>query len=291
MVMSRRNNKIYKWSSIPLLSLEEKEKIRFIGGSPLIIGGSYNNYSPPIISSSSAYISGTEKIYLMVPSKISDLARQNTDFIIYALPDQKITRGVAKKIIKLVEKKKVSPSSILIGSGVTGVWKEVGFLIDKLSKEHNYPIVVDRDAVKNDVISFLRNLDNLLLLINNRILLNIFNRKYGSRKELYDIIKDIANDYSIQIVYLDNNALVSSNGSENFAVEPPESFKLKYNDPYVLSGLITGISSKSISLYESSILSIKIFVKTFIYIYENIGISYSSSDLLTYLKQSFKDYF
>ncbi len=285
--MKYKGVKIYNWRDLVSLDIS---RIRFIKGSPLIIGGGYNNSSPPIISSLTAYASGVEKVYSMVPSKIFDIARHNIDLIIYPFPDQKITRGVAKKIIKLIGKRKVSPSSVLIGPGITGIWKEVGFLASKLLDNYNFPIIIDKDAVKNEIFRLHHSSRDLLLIINNKVLLSIFNYRYASLQELYDKINDIVEKHNVKIIYADDNALIFSDENGNLVVKNPDIFKLKYYDSYIFSGLIAGISAKLDSLYESSILAVKIYINTFASIYREIGISYSFIDVFTYLKKLFRKF-
>src|SRR5690349_23836793 len=75
-------------------------------GIVLIVGGSRIYHGAPVLASIAALRAGTDLVFTAIPrSNIIPVRAYSPDFIVLPLPDEKLTIGVANRIMALLPKK------------------------------------------------------------------------------------------------------------------------------------------------------------------------------------------
>ena len=261
-----------------------KEVFREVCGNILVVGGSYLHYSPPVISGYTLSSLGCSGVYLIVPSKhLYTVSTQLMAVEVYPLPDQKITKGGVNKILKYLDKGRMDPESAYIGAGVTGVWSEVGVLIYRLAKEYNIPLVLDRDAVRPQVLRHVGKDGFEILSILDKAVLN---RLLESRSnEVGDDIKRIFELYSIRMIYIGDGYIASypEDGDEVVGLEFKPSLK-KY-ERYVLASLGSYLLALGVPARYTSILAPAMYLGARDHMVKDLGTMYNLEDTLLYLRE------
>ncbi len=128
-------------------------------GSIAVIGGSRLYHGAPVLSALGALRTGVDLVYLFVPHILVDPIRSlSPNFIVYPLPDAKITPGVANKILNSIPK----IDSAVIGPGAgrqrTEGMKQLSFGL----AEKRVKLVLDADALLPGVTEHLGNCEVVL---------------------------------------------------------------------------------------------------------------------------------
>jgi len=260
-------------------------------GRLLIIGGSKLYSSQPLISGLAAEYTGLDSIYMAVPEKISNIIRSYTlSITTIPLPDMKITKGVANKILKLIERRKVSIDTVMIGPGLTGIGREISILAYKLSKL-GLNILVDSGGIYSDLIRFLKG-GNILITPKIGELKIILNKEITTLND--DILNNIINlckEYKYSLLLKSTGMyLIFSPEGDIYVVEHPTPSHTKYGISYVLTGLAAGFLARAKKPTYASILASYFTVKTCENVYEKYGFHYTIEDILNTLKNILKEY-
>lgn len=84
-------------------------------GRVLVVGGSWRNHGPPVLAGLAALYSGVDEVTIAVPEDIATPVRcYSPDYDVIKLSDYRLTRGVSRRLLKLVK----DADSALIGVGL-----------------------------------------------------------------------------------------------------------------------------------------------------------------------------
>ncbi len=123
-------------------------------GSVAIIGGSKLYHGAPVLSALGALRTGVDLVYLFVPHIVVNPIRSlSPNFIVYPLPDAKITPGVANKILNSIPK----IDSAVIGPGAGRQRTEGMRQLSLGLAERRVKLVLDADALFPGVTEHLNN--------------------------------------------------------------------------------------------------------------------------------------
>lgn len=269
-----------------------KEKIEKLGSGLLVVGGSYLYHSPPLIASKIAYLTGLRNLYLTVPSKNLNPSRIGLDYIVVPLPDQKVTGGASNKLIRYVENKRIDVTTALIGPGLTGIWREVGLLAYKLSKEHDVIVVLDKDSINSDVLSVLKNKERKVLVLHPRNVYRLSRElsKGCLEEHTLDFLSSISSSTSSTVVYFADKGVLIVEDSNVISYSPSiNPLSLKYSDHYVFSGLLSGLLTKSVPIVDCTLISVYIYEKLYAKLLRWRGYSYELVDVVNLAKITFNE--
>jgi len=260
-------------------------------GRLLIIGGSKIFSSQPLISGLAAEYTGLDSIYLAVPEKISSIIKSYTlSITIIPMPDMKITKGVVNKILKLIERRKVSIDTVMIGPGLTGIGKEISILAYKISKL-GLNILIDSGAIYSDLIRFLKG-SNILITPKAGELKIILNKEITElNDDILNNIIDLCKEYRYTLLLKSTGRYMTfSPEGKIYIIDHPVPIHTKYGISYVLTGLAAGFLARTKKPVYASILASYFTVKTCENVYEKYGFHYTIEDILDTLKNILKEY-
>ncbi|MGC8568794.1 MAG: NAD(P)H-hydrate dehydratase [Nitrososphaeria archaeon] len=116
-------------------------------GRVLVVGGSWMYHGAPYIASLAALISGVDLVYTAVPKPlVNPIRSMNPNLIVIPLPDFRLTRGSARRLIRLMPEVDV----VLIGNGL-GKGNEEG-IIELIKESPVKRLVLDADALTAEVV-------------------------------------------------------------------------------------------------------------------------------------------
>ncbi|HIE36939.1 TPA: hypothetical protein EYP83_02125 [Candidatus Geothermarchaeota archaeon] len=122
-------------------------------GRLAIIGGSYLNMNPPMISALTAAKLSLDSIYLVIPERHARIRGfPSISISPIFMPDFKITKGVVNKIIKYVKRRRINADVFHIGPGMAGYKKYVSKLIEELSSFEGSLLLLDSGSLYPEVL-------------------------------------------------------------------------------------------------------------------------------------------
>ncbi|MEM0286759.1 MAG: NAD(P)H-hydrate dehydratase [Nitrososphaerota archaeon] len=121
-------------------------------GRVLVLGGNWLYHGAPFHSARGAQASGVDLVYLAVPKQISSALRSmSADFIVYPLPDTKLTLGAVNRLLKWLPE----IDSAVIGPGtVKPPQKSMQRLLLEL-KSRGIAVVLDAGALEKENVQLL----------------------------------------------------------------------------------------------------------------------------------------
>jgi ADP-dependent NAD(P)H-hydrate dehydratase len=113
-------------------------------GRVLVVGGSRVYHGAPYHAARGAQSAGVDLVYVAVPATVSlPIRSMSADLIVYPLPDQKLTKGCARRLIKWIP----GVDSAVIGPGMEGVDPEaLQYLVTEL-QSMGAKLVLDAGAI------------------------------------------------------------------------------------------------------------------------------------------------
>jgi len=125
-----------------------------MNGTVCVVGGSRLYHGAPFLCASGALRAGVDLVFIAVPAVIATAVRSlSPDFIVVPLPDTKLTRGNATKLISWVEK--VDAYAIGPGLGPQNP-EELAYFVNQL-KGVGKGLVVDADALRPRILESIKN--------------------------------------------------------------------------------------------------------------------------------------
>jgi|Deesub1362A_J573_1020465.scaffolds.fasta_scaffold00008_52 hypothetical protein len=251
-------------------------------GNILVVGGSYLHHSPPVVAGYSLSNLGCNEVTLFVPSKhLHTVASKLMTVEVFPLPDQKITKGGVNKILKYLDKGRMHPQSAYVGAGVTGVWREVGILVYRLAKEHNIPLVLDRDAVRPPVLQHISGGLEIIMMMDKAVL----NRVLESRGDIGDDIRKVWDSYSARVIFIGDGYIASYLEEEDELIGLKFEMPLKKYEYYVLASLASILLAKGIPAKYTSILAPAMYLEARGHMIRDLGALYGLEDTILYLRE------
>ena len=223
-------------------------------GVVLVVGGSRIYHGAPIFSALGAYRAGVDLVYLAVPEKISTPIRAySPSFIVFPLPDVKLTEGCVNKIVRNIEKGKIRANSAIIGPGLAGHEKTIGLLAYKLSNL-GIRLVIDASALRSEVIRMIRNRE-VVITPHEGEFLRVFGEKLERELEKRaEKVKKFANDYGV-VILLKGPTDVISDGKEVYFNKTGTAGMTVGGTGDVLSGLVAGFMARGLKPLDAAIVA------------------------------------
>lgn len=258
-------------------------------GRVMVIGGSFLYHGAPLLSSLAALRSGIDLIYIAVPRALSmSIRAYSPDLIVLPLPDMKITRGVSNKIVKLIEREKISVDSILIGPGLTGIKREIGILAHKLSTL-NIKLVLDAGALYPEIIKYVRGTESIITPHPGEFY-RIFKTKLD--EELDSKINKVlsyADEYGLTIL-LKGKVDIISDGSKVYINKTGNPGMTVGGTGDVLAGLAVGLLAKKTSPIAAAYAAAYINGKCGENAYVKYGLHFTATDIIAEIPSVMKEF-
>ena len=130
-----------------------------MNGTVCVVGGSRLYHGAPFLCAMGAMRSGVDLVFIAVPASIATAVRSlSPDFIVVPLPDSKLTRGNVSKLMSWVP----DVDTFAVGPGLGA--QNPDSLVQALNrmKGDGRSLVVDADALRNQVIPSIRNTETVV---------------------------------------------------------------------------------------------------------------------------------
>lgn len=255
-------------------------------GITLIVGGSRIYHGAPLLASMAALRSGVDLVYTAVP-KINMVSSRNfsADLIVIPFPDDKLTSGAVKRLLKSIPKK---IHSAAIGMGLNFAKPQALLSLIQDLMNQDVCLIVDAGALIPEILT---------LITNSKVVVTPhageFKRIFGiavpeKLPDQVDIVTMKAKEFGITIA-LKGYWNIVSDGESVFVTQRTTSAMTVGGTGDILSGLVAGYLTKYspvmasiMGLYFNGIAGLKV--------YEKIGLHMVSSDLLDELPFVMKEY-
>ena len=136
-----------------LIPPRKKDAHKRMNGTVCVVGGSRIYHGAPFLCASGAIRSGVDLVYIAVPAQIAGAVRSlSPDFIVYPLPDSKLTRGNVAKLMAWVPK----VDAFAVGPGLGEQKPEMFVNALNQMKGDGRSLVVDADALRPQIIPSIR---------------------------------------------------------------------------------------------------------------------------------------
>ena len=218
-------------------------------GTVLVVGGSYIYHGAPILSSIAALRTGCDLVYTAVPKINAQATRSvSPNLIVLPLVDQKLTRGVVRKLIGQIPK---SLDSATIGMGLAIADTEALKILVKSLVDSDVRLSLDASALIKDVLPLISNKNSVVTPHAGE-----FKRLFGesppdSLKPRVTMVEKLAKKYKITIL-LKGATDVVSNGTTTYLNPKKTPAMTVGGTGDVLSGLVAGMLAKNRNPLESA---------------------------------------
>ncbi|MEM4310801.1 MAG: NAD(P)H-hydrate dehydratase [Nitrososphaerales archaeon] len=246
-------------------------------GIALVVGGSWLYHGAPTLAALAALRSGIDLVYLATPKNIAPSIRAiSPNLIVLPLPDAKLTKGSARRLIKWLPKK---VDSSVIGPGL-GKQNTDGMklLVDELSMS-KIKILLDADALQLDVIERLKGKDCVITPHAGEFK-RVFNIELkGNYEDKAIMVKEKAKEYNI-IVLLKGKYDIISDGERVVINKTGCSAMTVGGTGDVLAGLVAGLMAKGIEPFIASVFGAYINGIAGERAYQKLGLHIMATDLI-----------
>ncbi len=256
-------------------------------GRLAIIGGSYLNMNPPIISALSASKISLDSIYLVIPEKHARIRGfPSISISPIFMPDFKVTKGVVNKILKYVRRRRINAQTFHVGPGLAGFRKYIVKLVEELAKLEDTYIVIDTGSIYPEVLELDLDWKRIVISPHEGELKQVFGLENVSLEDISSIVKgryNLVAKLLKGIYFFDRDSGLKSYLEYNI-VQPT-----RFGSLYVYTGLLSGFLAYTRDIEKAVILSQYTFLKTL----ENVGVNgclhWEIEDLISALKNFFRE--
>ena len=256
-------------------------------GRLAIIGGSYLNMNPPIISALSASKISLDSIYLVIPEKHARIRGfPSISISPIFMPDFKVTKGVVNKILKYVRRRRINAQTFHVGPGLAGFRKYIVKLVEELAKLEDTYIVIDTGSIYPEVLELDLDWKRIVISPHEGELKQVFGLENVSLEDISSIVKgryNLVAKLLKGIYFFDRDSGLKSYLEYNI-VQPT-----RFGSLYVYTGLLSGFLAYTRDIEKAVILSQYTFLKTL----ENVGVNgclhWEIEDLILALKNFFRE--
>jgi ADP-dependent NAD(P)H-hydrate dehydratase len=209
-------------------------------GTVLIAGGSRFYHGAPVLATMAALRSGADLVYTAVPRSIITAVRSFSPAIIaLPLPDDKLTKGSANRLIAMLPKNAESAS---IGMGMSLEPEALSMLVRKL-RQAGTKILLDASALIPQVLEEISNTGTIVTPHSGEYK-RLFGSEAGSTKEeMISNVHKSAKEYGITIA-LKGWVNIISDGEHLTAIKRTTPAMTVGGTGDVLSGLAAGLLAK-----------------------------------------------
>jgi ADP-dependent NAD(P)H-hydrate dehydratase len=220
-------------------------------GTVLVAGGSRFYHGAPVLATMAALRSGADLVYTAVPRSIITAVRSFSPAIIaLPLPDDKLTKGSANRLVAMLPK---NADSACIGMGMTLDPEALAALVRKL-RQVNTKIVLDASALIPQILGEISNTGTIVTPHPGEYK-RLFGSEAGSSKEeMTSNVHNLAKEHGITIV-LKGWVNIISDGEQVAAIKRSTPAMTVGGTGDVLSGLTAGLLAK-MNPFDAAIVAI-----------------------------------
>jgi ADP-dependent NAD(P)H-hydrate dehydratase len=244
-------------------------------GTVLIAGGSRYYHGAPVLATMAALRSGADLVYTAVPRSIITAVRSFSPAIIaLPLPDDKLTKGSANRLIAMLPKNADSAS---IGMGMSLDPEALITLVRKL-RQAGTKILLDASALIPQVLGEISNTGSIVTPHVGEYK-RLFGSEPGSTKEeMTSNVHKLAKDYGVTIA-LKGWVNIISDGEQLAAIKRPTPAMTVGGTGDVLSGLATGLLAK-MKPFDAALVAICLNGLAGTLAYKKAGLHIIATDLI-----------
>jgi ADP-dependent NAD(P)H-hydrate dehydratase len=254
-------------------------------GTVLIAGGSRFYHGAPVLSTMAALRSGADLVYTAVPRSIITAVRSFSPAIIaLPLPDDKLTKGSANRLMAMLPKNADSAS---IGMGMSLDPEALIALVRNL-RQAGTKILLDASALIPQVLEEISNTGSIVTPHSGEYK-RLFGREPGSTKE--DMTSDVhklAKEHGITIA-LKGWVNIISDGEQLAAIKRSTPAMTVGGTGDVLSGLAAGLLAK-MKPFDAAIVAIYLNGLAGTHAYKQAGLHMIATDLIDNLPLVMKQF-
>jgi ADP-dependent NAD(P)H-hydrate dehydratase len=244
-------------------------------GTVLIAGGSRYYHGAPVLATMAALRSGADLVYTAVPRSIITAVRSHSPAIIaLPLPDDKLTKGSANRLIAMLPKNADSAS---IGMGMSLDPEALITLVRKL-RQAGTKILLDASALIPQVLEEISNTGSIVTPHVGEYK-RLFDSEPGSTKEeMTSNVHKLAKDRGITIA-LKGWVNIISDGEQLAAIKRPTPAMTVGGTGDVLSGLATALLAK-MKPFDAALVAIYLNGLAGTLAYKKAGLHIIATDLI-----------
>jgi ADP-dependent NAD(P)H-hydrate dehydratase len=254
-------------------------------GTVLIAGGSRFYHGAPVLATMGALRSGADLVYTAVPRSIITAVRSFSPAIIaLPLPDDKLTKGSANRLIAMLPKNADSAS---IGMGMSLEPEALATLVRKL-KQAGTKILLDASALIPEVLEEIANTGSIVTPH-----VGEYKRLFGSqpgttKQEMTSNVHKLAKEHGITIA-LKGWVNIISDGEQHTAIKRTTPAMTVGGTGDVLSGLAAGLLTK-MKPFDAALVAIYINGLAGDLAFKHAGLHIIATDLIDNLPTAMKQF-
>jgi ADP-dependent NAD(P)H-hydrate dehydratase len=254
-------------------------------GTVLIAGGSRFYHGAPVLSTMAALRSGADLVYTAVPRSIITAVRSFSPAIIaLPLPDDKLTKGSANRLMAMLPKNADSAS---IGMGMSLDPEALIALVRNL-RQAGTKILLDASALIPQVLEEISNTGSIVTPHSGEYK-RLFGREPGSTKEdMRSDVHKLAREHGITIA-LKGWVNIISDGEQLAAIKRSTPAMTVGGTGDVLSGLAAGLLAK-MKPFDAAIVAIYLNGLAGTLAYKQAGLHMIATDLIDNLPLVMKQF-
>jgi ADP-dependent NAD(P)H-hydrate dehydratase len=254
-------------------------------GTVLIAGGSRFYHGAPVLATIAAFRSGADLVYTAVPRSIITAVRSFSPAIIaLPLPDDKLTKGSANRLIAMLPK---NADSAAIGMGMSLDPEALTTLVGKL-RQANTKILLDASALIPQVLEEISNTGSIVTPHLGEYK-RLFGTEPGSTKEeMTSNVHKLAKENGITIA-LKGWINIVSDGEQLTAIKRSTPAMTVGGTGDVLSGLAAGLLAK-MKPFEAAVVAIYVNGLAGTLAFRQAGLHLIATDLIDNLPLVMKQF-
>ena len=254
-------------------------------GTVLIVGGSRFYHGAPVLATMAALRSGADLVYTAVPRSIITAVRSFSPTIIaLPLPDDKLTKGSANRLIAMLPKNADSAS---IGMGMSLDPEALMTLVRKL-KQAGTKILLDASALIPEVLEEIANTGSIVTPHVGEFK-RLFESQPGTTKEeMISNVHKLAKEHGITIA-LKGWVNIISDGEQLTAIKRATPAMTVGGTGDVLSGLAAGLLTK-MKPFDAALVAIYVNGLAGDLAFKHAGLHIIATDLIDNLPTAMKQF-
>ena len=257
-------------------------------GIVLIVGGSRIYHGAPVLASIAALRAGTDLVFTAIPrSNVIPVRAYSPDFIVLPLPDDKLTMGVANRIMALLPKK---PDAAAIGMGMSIAKPDALVSLIRQLRKANVKLLLDASALIPEILEEISGTGTIVTPHRGE-----YKRLFGKDNDTNEdvqvsAVQTLAKHYGITIVLKGSINIISDGVYENVATirrSTPAMTVGGMGD--ILSGLTAGLLTKY-SSFNASLLGVYLNGIAASLAYKRVGLHMLATDVIGELPNAMKPF-
>ncbi len=255
-------------------------------GIVLVVGGSRIYHGAPILASIAALRSGTDLVYTAVPRSIVMAVRAySPDIIALPLSDDKLTVGLANRLVAVLPKK---PDAAAIGMGMSIARPEALVSLIRQLRNTGTKLLLDASALIPEILQEISGTGTIVTPHGGEYQ-RLFEKHLDTNEDIQaSVVEALAKDYRITIV-LKGSVNIISDGKNTVLIKRSTPAMTVGGMGDILSGLTVGLLTKYSSL-NASILGVYLNGVAANLAYERVGLHLMATDVIEDLPNAMKPF-